>query len=148
MSLLRLVDLLFHKARLVCSNTRNCTLCCAGASRLQTNSALEKRAETLMLRRESARIRNEFPSLKLENFQDQDWILWSTGRFDSSTRFKCEDAEMDLPFYDDSEIAPVVPVVRDRAQLFYAYTLHVHLKIRPHSGVETYMKEINRKCLY
>ena len=52
---------------------------------------------------------------------------------------------MDLPFYDDSEIAPVVPVVRESSELFYAYILHVHLKVRPHSGVEISLKEINRK---
>ena len=80
-----------------------------------------------MFRTESARIRSEFPSSKLGNFQNQDGILWSTGRFDSSTKFKCEDVEMDLPFYDDSEIAPVVPVVRDSSELFHAYSLYVHL---------------------
>ena len=52
---------------------------------------------------------------------------------------------MDLPFYDDSEIAPVVPMVRDSSELFHTYTLHVHLKIGPHSGVEPLMKEINKK---
>ena len=83
--------------------------------------------------------------MKVENFQDQDGIYWNTGRFDSSARFKCEDVEMSLPFYDDSQIAPVVPVVRDRSELFHAYALHVHLKIRPHSGVETSMKELNRE---
>lgn len=98
-----------------------------------------------MFRVESARIRSEFPPTKLENFQDQDGILWSTGRFDSSARFKCEDVNMNLPFYDDSEIAPVVPVVRDSSELFHAYVLHVHLKVLPHSGVEMSMKEIYRK---
>ena len=52
---------------------------------------------------------------------------------------------MNLPFYNDSQIAPVVPVVRDSSELFHAYTLHIHLKIGPHSGVETLVKEINRK---
>ena len=42
MSLLRLVDLWFHKAHIVCASTRNYTLCSAGASRLQTYSVLEK----------------------------------------------------------------------------------------------------------
>ena len=52
---------------------------------------------------------------------------------------------MNLPFYDYSQIAPVVPVVRDSSELFHAYTLHVHLKICPHTGVKTSMKEVNRK---
>ena len=65
--------------------------------------------------------------MKLGNFQNQDGIYWSTGQFDSSARFKCEDVEMDLPFYDDSQIAPVVPMVRDSSELFHAYTLHVHI---------------------
>ena len=81
-----------------------------------------------MFRTESARIRNELPPSKVENFQNQDRIYWSTGRFDSSARFKCEDVEISLPFYDDSQIAPVVPVVRDSSELFHAYALHVNLK--------------------
>ena len=98
MSLLKLVDLWIPKAHLVCESTRNCTLCCAGDSRIQASSALERRAETLMFRTESVRIRSEFPLSKLGNFQDQDGILWSKGRLDSSAKFKCEDVEMDLPF--------------------------------------------------
>ena len=148
MGLLKLVDLWVHKAHLKCGSTRNCTQCSAGASRLQINSVLERRAETLMFRAESARIRNKLPPSKLGNFQNQDGIYWSTGRFYSSARFKCEDVDMNLPFYDYSQIAPVVPVVRDSSELFHAYTLHVHLKIRPNTGVETSIKEVNRKCLY
>ena len=94
MSLLQIVDLWIHKSRLVCGSTRNCTLCCTGDSRLQITSALKKRAKTLMFRMESARIRSELPPMKLDQFQDQSGILWSTGRFDSSTKFKCEDMEM------------------------------------------------------
>ena len=113
MGLHRLVDLWFHKAHLVCASTRNCTLCSAGAIRFQICSVLEKRAETLIFRKESAKLRNELPPSKLGIFQNQDGIYWSKGRFDSSARFKCEDVDMDLPFYDNSQIAPVVPVVRD-----------------------------------
>ena len=102
---------------------------------------LEKRAETLIFRKKSATLRTLPPSI----FQNQDGIYWSTGRFASSARFKCEDVDMDLTFYYDSQIALVIPVVRDSSKLFHAYTMHVHLKIRPHSGVETSMKEINRK---
>ena len=75
----------------------------------------------------------------------KDGILLSTGRFDSSAKFKCEDVEMDLPFYDDSRIAPVVMVVRERSLLFHFYTLFIRLKVRPHSGVETTMKELHKK---
>ena len=98
-----------------------------------------------MFRMESARIRSELPPMKLDRFQDQGGILWSMGRFDRSTKLRCVDLEMDLPFYDESEIAPVVPVVRDSSGLFHAYVMHVHLKVRPHSGVELTVKEINRK---
>ena len=69
-------------------------------------------------------------------------IVWSTERFDSSSKFKCEDTELDLPFFDNSEISPVVPVVRDNSSLFHANTLHGHLKLRPHTGVESTMREI------
>ena len=58
---------------------------------------------------------------KLEKYPEQEGILWSTGRFDSSSKFKSEDVEMTLPFYDDSMIAPVVPAVRESSGLFCAY---------------------------
>ena len=40
MSLLKPVNLWIHKARLMCENTRNCTLCCSGDRRLQASSTL------------------------------------------------------------------------------------------------------------
>ena len=43
---------------------------------------------------------------KLDRYQNQDRILWSTGRFNSSGKFKCEDVQMILPFYHDPAIAP------------------------------------------
>ena len=81
----------------------------------------------------------------LERFQKQDGIWWSTGRFDSSAKFKCEDVEIDVPFYDDNLISPVVPVVRENSGLFHANTMHVHLKIWLHSGIETTMREVYLK---
>ena len=49
---------------------------------------------------ESDRISKVLPSQQLERFRKQDGIWWSTGKFDSSTRFKFEDVELDLPFFD------------------------------------------------
>ena len=74
MSLLKLVALWFHKAHLVCASTRNCTLGSAGASRLQTYSVLEKRAETLIFRTESAIIRNELPP-EIGELSEPGWDL-------------------------------------------------------------------------
>ena len=68
-------------------------------------STLERRAENLMFRLVSTVIRHEFPPGKIANFRYYDGILWSTGRFDSLAKFKCEDVEMDLPFYDNLSIA-------------------------------------------
>ena len=48
---------------------------------------------------------------------------------------------MDLPFYDEDLISPVVPVVRDGSGIFHAYALHVHLKLCPHAGIEATMRE-------
>ena len=53
--------------------------------------------------------------------------------------------EIDLPFFDDNFISPVVPVVRDSSGIFLAYAMHVHLKVRPHAGVQTTMREIYLK---
>ena len=53
--------------------------------------------------------------------------------------------ELNLPFFDEDLIAPVVPVVRDSSSIFHAYALHVHLKLRPHAGIEVTMREIYLK---
>ena len=35
--------------------------------------------------------------------------------------------------------------MRDSSSIFHAYVMHVHLKLRPHAGVETTMREIYLK---
>ena len=35
--------------------------------------------------------------------------------------------------------------MRDSSSIFHAYAMHVHLKLRPHAGVETTMREIYLK---
>ena len=52
---------------------------------------------------------------------------------------------MNLLFFDDCMIAPVVPVVRESSGLFHAYAMHVHLNLRPHAGVVTTMREVYLK---
>ena len=108
-------------------------------------SALERIAENLMFRLESAAIQKELPPAKISNFKYHEGILWSTGRFDSLAKFKCADVEMDLPFYNNSSIAPVVPVVREESLIFHSYALFIHLKIYPHSGVETTMTDVHHR---
>ena len=144
MGLLKIVDCWVHKSHL-CQGTRNCYLCSAGDGRLKRIIALEKRAENLVFRLESTAIQKECSPAKISNFKHHNGILCSTGRFDSYSRFKCEDVEIDHPFYDNSSIAPVVPVVCEESQIFHSYALLVHLKICPHSGVETTMREIYKK---
>ena len=56
-------------------------------------------------------------------------MLWSTGRLDSFVKFKCEDVEMELLFYNDSSVAPVVPVFREKSALFHFYAMFIHLKV-------------------
>ena len=70
MGLLRLVDQWVHKAHLVCRSTRNCTLCSAGASRLQTYSMLEKRAETLIFKTQE-----RAPSIEVGDLSEPGWDL-------------------------------------------------------------------------
>ena len=118
---LRCVDHWVHKSHLVCKNTRNCVLCGAGDNRLKQVGLEEKRAERLLFRAESDVISKSLPPQQLERFCKQDGIWWSTGKFDSSTRLKFEDVELNLPFFDENVIAPVVPVVRDGSGIFHAY---------------------------
>ena len=145
MGLLRCVDRWVHKSHLVCKSTRNCVLCNAGDDKFKEIGMLEKRAEYLMYRKESDIITKTLSPQHLKRFQKQDGIWWSAGKFDSSTKFKCEDLEVDVSFYDDNVISPVVPVVRDGSEIFHSYAMHIHLKIRPHPGIEATMKEIYLK---
>ena len=100
MVVLRCVDHRVHKSHLVSKDTRNCVLCGPGDDKLKVGLE-EKRAERLFFRAESDLISKTLPPQQLERFFcKQDGIWWSTGKFDSSTRFKFEDVELDLPFFD------------------------------------------------
>lgn len=125
MSLLKIVDPMVHKSCLCC-HTRNCTMCSAGDGKLKLTCSLEKMVEHVMFLLESTMVLQVLSPMKMARYQYHDGILWSTGRFDSSAKFKFEDVEMDLPFYDDSRIAPVVPVVRDKSDLFHSYAMFIH----------------------
>ena len=140
--LLKCVDRWVHRSHLECKGTRDCSLCVAGDDQVKMAGALEKRLDLLIFRKESRVLSSILSNQQMERFQRQNGVWWSTGRFDSSTRFKFEDVEFDLPFYDDELISPVVPVVRESSEVFHAYAMHVHLKLRPHAGIETTMKEI------
>ena len=41
----------------------------------------------------------------------------------------------------------MLPVVSADSEIFFAYTLHVHHKVRPHSGVELTLKEISKSMM-
>ena len=101
--------------------------------------------EQFLFKRETELINRTVPTQKLKKFKAKDRILWTAGRFDSSSEFKCQDTEVELLFFDNLYISPMVPVVLESLSLFHSHALEVHLKFRPHAGVESMMREICKK---
>ena len=98
MVVLRCVDHWVHKSHLVCKGTRNCVIVeqeTTNSSRLGWRSREQRNFSS-----ESDGLSRFSHLNSWRGFRKQDGIWWSTGKFDSSTRFKFEDVELDLPFFD------------------------------------------------
>ena len=46
---------------------------------------------------------------------------------------------------DNTEFSTLIPVVRPNSQLFFSYVCNIHLRIKPHSGIEITVQELMKK---
>lgn len=78
------------------------------------------------------------------SFSLKDGIYYYTGRL--SEEFPIVSSDLDINvFFDNTEFKSVLPVVLSTSQVFFAYTIFVHDKLRPHSGIELTYREITKK---
>ena len=101
-------------------------------------------AEYTLLREDTNVTIQAIKPAKLKQFHHADGIIWYSGRLREMSTFKTADLDIDS-FFDSIEIKGMLPIITSASPLFYAYLMHIHMKLRPHSGVEVTMKEISKK---
>lgn len=119
-----------------------CKLCNTSEENLSNVLAIE--AELKFFRDDCKVTKSRIPSRKLKEFQQDDGIIWYTGRLSELNSVKTRDLDLDS-FFDNTEIKSVLPVLTSDSPVFYAYVMYIHFKVRPHSGVEVTMREVSKK---
>ena len=72
---------------------------------------------------------------------DEKGIIVYTGRLSKEDPISSFDLDFHT-FFDGHEIKSVVPVVLPTSKIFYTYLMYVHHRLRPHSGVESTLREV------
>lgn len=113
---------------------------------IEQDKIFTTQAKDYLFRQETARIKTLLPKKKIDQFTEKDGILYYESRLSEENQITQTDLDIDI-FIDSAEIKTMLPVVLADSELFFSYTLHVHHKIRPHSGVEITLKEINKSMM-
>ena len=122
----------------------NCEICAHKDNSPGKKSAtFEKYAEKMLFILESNVIRKTHKEA-IKKAQEIDRVFYYKGRLDISNQFTTKDLDTDV-FFDALEFTGFVPLVRASSPLYFAYAMYVHTALRPHSGVEATVKEINKK---
>ena len=123
---------------------KDCKICHA-APEVRALSELQKlylhSSEEYLYAQESEEVMKTLSPKKLEQYIIKDNRVYYESRLVSETISKDIDVSA-LPFFDNFQIKPLLPVVRAESELFFALAIHIHLNVRPHSGVETSFREI------
>ena len=105
---------------------------------------LREQADTIIFQHETRMLKRTLPAAKLAKFREQNKILYYPGRLAEDKPFQFKDLDA-LPFLDKTEIIAITPVVSSSSEIFFAFLMAVHLKIRPHVGNTTTLREIAKK---
>ena len=87
-------------------------------------------------------------SKELEHFQEDpdSGILFYKGRLGTDAKISVLDLDLlNLDFLDGKEIHFHNPCIMPDSSIFYAYSLHVHLFMLPHAGLESTLSEISKR---
>ena len=101
-------------------------------------------AEQNLIRENTKVLEATLKPMELKQFQEADGILWHTGRLQEMSSIRCNNLDIDSSF-DSVDIQTLLPFITSDSPLFYAYLMHIHMKVQPHCGVETTMKEVMKK---
>ena len=103
-------------------------------------------ANNYLFQQETARIKMILPPQKIKQFSEKNGILYYESRLSEENQFTQSDLDVNV-FTDGHEINTMLPVVLADSELFFAYTVHIHHKVQPHSGVEVTLKEIMKTMM-
>lgn len=148
-NVLQFVSKLRHKVHLshgiaemsTCSFCSNSKL--TGGSEIEQRKCNEVQAIDYLLRLETSRIKATMNKKKLQEFTEKDGILYYQSRLSEEVSVAQDDLGFDV-FYDSTEIKMLLPVVSADSELFFAYAIYIHQKVRLHAGVELSLREINK----
>ena len=130
------------------SNLQSCKKCCAisdtGGIPFEYNKILRREALHYYLKEESKNLNKTLTKDKLSKFTLKEGVYYAMGRLPEDAKVTTEDLDPTV-FFDNTEISGVLPVISADSPLFFSYLIHVHHKIRKHSGMEITLREIMKK---
>ena len=142
-NMIRYNDINHHKSGTLKCLT-NCISCKYGVGSEEAQRQSDIAAEEQYFRYETEVINHVMPEQKRKQFIMKNGILCFTGRITDDNQFRFKDLDL-VPFFDNTEVVGVVPVVLSDSPVFAAYLMEVHNIIRPHAGVERTLSEIMKK---
>ena len=129
--------------------SNRCNMCKALESsddKIEQDKYYTQKAKEHLFRQETSRIKSIMPAQKLKQFTEHDGILYYESRLSTENQITQSDLDVNV-FFDNSEITTMLPVVLSDSEIYFAYVIHVHHKIRPHSGVEITFKEVSKTMM-
>ena len=127
------------------SHDSRCFVCLhSGDSQSVVSADLLERVDTALFVQETKLAVKSFSENQMKKFVIKNGILLYAGRLDEANQFTATDLDTEV-FFDHKEFTGLCPVVRSTSPLYFSYAVYVHMKVRPHSGVEVTLKEIMKK---
>ena len=101
----------------------------------------QNQVDMVIFQYETRMLKKSLPAAKLSKYIEQNKVLYYPGRLSEDNPFRIQDTDA-IPFLDTPDIVAITPVVSARSEIFFAFLMEVHLKIRPHAGNTTTLREI------
>ena len=127
----------------------NCCICTTSATTqdpIEQDKIYYLKAKQYLFRQESIRIKSIMTKQKLAQFTENDGILYYESRLNQANQICQSDLDINV-FYDNAEFNTMLPVVLSDSEIFFAFAVHVHHKVRPHAGIELTLKEISKTMM-
>ena len=110
---------------------------------LEYKKVLKLEVVDYFFRAETSRLQTILPNKKLAQYSLEDGILYMTGRLPEESKVTVKDLDYEV-FFDNMDIKGKLPVVSSESDLFYALLMHIHHRVRKHSGNLITLREISK----
>jgi hypothetical protein len=121
-----------------------CIYCPQDGQVIIQTQELVRQVEHMVFRMESDVVKKELPRDALKQMEEVEGVLYYSGRLDDNNPLLICDIDFNIAL-DNTDFTTCIPVVRANSQVFFAYLLNVHTRIRPHAGVESTVRELLKK---